>query len=117
MTASCRPRPRSVRPCASRPPAWLAVAFVAGAVCWNEVLRIAPGAVPGLVAGRTAPGLPSAGASPWVQAAAGYQQLYTRDPIAHLQPDSQASARIVDEIRAGDGLALHIPDLRDSGLA
>ncbi|CDY79176.1 putative transmembrane anti-sigma factor [Caballeronia glathei] len=95
-------------------PAWLAVAFVAGAFGWAGLLRLGPGATPDIMSASAS--LESQGASPWVRAAANYQQLYTRDTLAHLDPDLRLSERIVDEIRRDDGIAVSIPDLSSMGL-
>ncbi|MBN3726545.1 anti-sigma factor [Burkholderia sp. Ac-20379] len=97
----------------------LAVAFVAGAFCCTLALRFAPG-----VSNRSAESVAQAdtdgdarGMTPWIKAAADYQQLYTRDTVALLQPDMQAAAREVADINAVDKLPVRIPDLRDQGLA
>jgi len=94
-------------------PAWLAVAFVTGAFCWGAAQRFV---LPGLASGRLALASTIPGASPWVQAAASYQQLYSHETLEQVEPDLEASARIVDDIRHVDGLDLHIPDLRADGL-
>ncbi|WP_244115532.1 hypothetical protein [Burkholderia gladioli] len=54
--------------------------------------------------------------TPWIKAAAGYQQLYSRDTVAALQPDMGATATTVADIHDADKLALQIPDLRRQGL-
>ena len=54
--------------------------------------------------------------SPWVTAAVGYQQLFTRDTLAYAGDNPEASKKIVEDIRRADGLALRIPDLRSAGL-
>ncbi|BCG01504.1 hypothetical protein PPGU19_060720 (plasmid) [Paraburkholderia sp. PGU19] len=105
-------------------PAWLAVAFVGGAFCCGVVLRLAPGV--GFGTGVSDSGKPSSstatvaaatmGSLPWVQVAASYQQLYSRDTVAHLWPDSSDSQSTVDEIRSEDGIALRVPDLSKAGL-
>jgi anti-sigma factor RsiW len=97
-------------------PAWLAVAFVAGVVCGGAILRLAPGVAPGIGANGATLASATMGASPWVRAAANYQQLYTRDTVAQIEPDTDLSAKTVDQIRRTDGLALRIPDLRAAGL-
>jgi hypothetical protein len=56
------------------------------------------------------------GVSPWVTAAASYQQLYSRDTLAYVDPDANLSIKTVKEIREDDGLALRIPDLSAAGL-
>src|SRR5215475_3898080 len=101
-------------------PAWLAVAFVGGAFCCGVVLRLAPGVgfgEPGKLSGNTATVASSTmGSLPWVQVAASYQQLYSRDTVAHLWPDSSDAQSTVDEIRTEDGIALRVPDLSKAGL-
>jgi anti-sigma factor RsiW len=88
-------------------PAWVAVAFIAGACFTGGVLRFAPslsGAPSTLVA---------ANAAPWVQAVVGYQQLYSRETLAQPVADVES---VVEAIRREDGLAVRIPDLREAGL-
>jgi hypothetical protein len=58
----------------------------------------------------------SSGLSPWVTAAVGYQQLYTRDTLAYADENPAATSKIVDDIRREDKLALRIPDLSSAGL-
>jgi anti-sigma factor RsiW len=94
---------------------WLAVAFIAGAFCCGSVLRFAPGAMLG-ASGQSGSQVADSGASPWVRAAAGYQQLYTRDTVALDAPSPDVSARTVADIRHIDGLELRVPDLRSMGL-
>ncbi|WP_213763835.1 anti-sigma factor [Caballeronia sp. dw_19] len=96
-------------------PAWLGVAFLAGAFACGLVLRLGPGMGPASNAGAS---LASVGmsVSPWVMAAAGYQQLYSRETLANVVPDTNLSIKTVKEIRQDDGLALRIPDLSASGL-
>ena len=98
-------------------PTWLAAACVAGAFCGGLFLR------PGTFA-LLSPGMPSSGAaamassglSPWITAAVGYQQLYTRDTLAYADDNPAATSKIVDDIRREDKLALRIPDLSSAGL-
>jgi anti-sigma factor RsiW len=97
-------------------PAWLAVAFVAGAFCYGAVLRFLPGVAPGLDPSHMKMASMPMGASPWVQAAANYQQLYSRETVDQLPPDDAGSAQTVAEIRKQDGLALRVPDLHAAGL-
>jgi anti-sigma factor RsiW len=94
---------------------WLAVAFIAGAFCCGIVLRLAPGAISGSL-DHSALQVADSDASPWVRAAAGYQQLYTRDTVALDSPSPDVSARTVSDIRHIDGLELRVPDLRPMGL-
>ena len=58
----------------------------------------------------------SSGLSPWITAAVGYQQLYTRDTLAYADDNPAATSKIVDDIRREDQLALRIPDLSSAGL-
>jgi anti-sigma factor RsiW len=98
-------------------PTWLAAACVACAFSGGLFLR--PGTFPFL-----SPGMPSSGnatmassdLSPWVTAAVGYQQLYTRDTLAYADENPDATSNIVDDIRRDDKLALRIPDLSSAGL-
>ena len=97
-------------------PTWLAAACVAGAFCGGVFLRLGP------LLNTDAPGSGSAAMasvgnlSPWVAAAVGYQQLYTRDTLAYVEDNPQVSSKTVEDIRRDDGLALRIPDLRSAGL-
>ncbi|ALK32615.1 anti-sigma factor family protein [Burkholderia plantarii] len=99
----------------ARPALWLAAAFVAGAFCAGLVQQFAAGGFGSGVAGGGAT-LASAGAKkPWISVAADYQQLYTRDTVANLQPDPAVSSAIVGAIRSDDGIRLRVPDLRMAG--
>ncbi|MBI0330659.1 anti-sigma factor [Burkholderia plantarii] len=98
----------------ARPALWLAAAFVAGAFCAGLVQQFAAGGFGSGAAGGAA--LASAGAKkPWISVAADYQQLYTRDTVANLQPDPAVSSAIVGAIRSDDGIRLRVPDLRMAG--
>lgn len=92
-------------------PAWLAAACVAGAFCGGLFLRLGPLLDHGLSGSMAASNL-----SPWVQAATGYQKLYTRDTLAYVSETPETSSKTVDDIRREDGLALRIPDLHSAGL-
>jgi anti-sigma factor RsiW len=94
---------------------WLAVAFVGGAFSCGIVLRLAPAAISGSSDGSVLQ-VADSGASPWVRAAAGYQQLYSRDTVAFDSPSPDVSARTVSDIRHKDGLELRVPDLSSVGL-
>jgi anti-sigma factor RsiW len=96
-------------------PAWLAVAFLAGAFACGLVLRLGPDTGPASNAGASLASV-GTGASPWVMAAASYQQLYSRETLANVDPDTNLSIKTVKEIRQDDGLALRVPDLSASGL-
>ena len=96
-------------------PAWLGVAFLAGAFACGLVLRLGPGMGPASNAGASVASV-GTGVSPWVMAAASYQQLYSRETLAYVDPDANLSIKTVREIRQDDGLALRIPDLSAAGL-
>jgi anti-sigma factor RsiW len=93
-------------------PAWLAVAFVAGAFCLGTVLRLAPGLDPAQGAFTTA----SNGPSPWIRAVVDYQKLYSRETVASGTVDTEGSAQTVAQIRQDDKLSLRVPDLSAAGL-
>jgi hypothetical protein len=59
---------------------------------------------------------PNRSAAAWVQAAAGYQQLYARETVTPLVAAIDASAKTVAAIRQDDKLAVEVPDLRADGL-
>ena len=98
-------------------PQWLAVAFVAGVVCYGIGTRFLPGfgATP-----NSSPTATLAAANPeepgWVAAAAGYQQLYSRETVAQVPVNAELTAQTVDEIQHQDGLNVRIPDLSQAGL-
>ena len=96
-------------------PAWLAVAFVAGGFACGLVLRLGSGTGPASTAGASVASVET-GVSPWVAAAAGYQQLYSRDTLANVEADPVLVAKTTAQIRDDDGLAIRIPDLRAFGL-
>lgn len=94
---------------------WLAAAFVAGAFCAGLVqqLRVAwPDGV-----GKPAEMVAAGNSRPWISVAADYQQMYTRETVENVTPDSAASADTVDAIRKVDGIRLRVPDLRPAGLS
>jgi Putative zinc-finger len=97
-------------------PTWLAAACVAGAFCGGLFLRLEPVLNTGVPGGSSAMMAEAGNLSPWVTAAVGYQQLYTRDTLAYAGDNPQATKKIVEDIRGADGLALRIPDLRSAGL-
>lgn len=96
-------------------PAWLAVAFVAGAFTCGFVLRLGSGTGPASMAGASVASVGS-GVSPWVMAAASYQQLYSRDTLANVEADPALVAKTTAQIRDDDGVAIRIPDLSAYGL-
>lgn len=97
-------------------PAWLSVAFVGGALCCFAMLQFGPGIVSGPAPMRATLASVAPGASPWVQAAVGYQQLYARETLDQIPVDESTSAKTVEAIRREDGLALRVPDLNEAGL-
>lgn len=90
-----------------RPAVWLAAAFIAGAFICGTALKLGPKIGEPRVA-------------PWVDAAAGYQDLYTRETLADLPDDAaanaSANARLLDNVHRDDHLPIAIPDLRNAGL-
>ena len=98
-------------------PQWLAVAFVAGLFCYGVGMRFLPGVGAGSNSTHTAT-LTEANpdASSWVAAAAGYQQLYSRETVAQVPVNAEVTAQTVDEIQHQDGLNVRIPDLSSAGL-
>jgi anti-sigma factor RsiW len=97
-------------------PVWLAAACVAGAFAAGQFVRF--DALFGPAGqGSGASQLASASEpSPWVKAAVGYQNLYTRETVAYRQDDPALAARVVEDIRRDDRLALRVPDLSSAGL-
>ncbi|HGM5582313.1 TPA: anti-sigma factor [Pseudomonas putida] len=96
---------------------WLAVAFATGAVCYGLVLQA------GVIGGALntdralqAPSVAQVQASPWVMQAASYQQLYTRDTVSYVTPDTDDVRKTLADIRQIDGLELRVPDLSAAGL-
>jgi anti-sigma factor RsiW len=96
-------------------PAWLAVAFVAGAFACGFVLRLGSGVGPASTAGASLASV-GTGVSPWVAAAASYQQLYSRDTLANVEADPALVAKTTAQIHDHDGLVVRIPDLSAYGL-
>ncbi|SAL53317.1 transmembrane anti-sigma factor [Caballeronia sordidicola] len=111
MPASAKAPAAPVRSRLRTVPAWLAAACVAGAFCGGLFLRLGPLLEHGAPGSTVASNL-----SPWVQAATGYQKLYTRNTLAYVNETAETSSKTVDDIRRDDGLALRIPDLRSAGL-
>lgn len=97
-------------------PVWLAAAFVAGAFCWGIVMHATS------LPGSNAPSMVATAAdtshvSPWITAAAGYQELYSRETVARIEPDMPVTAATVSDIRHDDDIDVSIPDLSKQGLA
>lgn len=99
----------------SQPRVWLAAAFVAGAFCAGLVHQL-NGLRSNAPVGQAATGAAGNGRS-WMSVAADYQQMYTRETIAHVTPDPAISAATADAIRKVDGIRLRMPDLRRAGLS
>ncbi|WP_206001957.1 anti-sigma factor family protein [Paraburkholderia aromaticivorans] len=105
-------------------PAWLAVAFIAGAFACGFVLRLGSGIGAASTGGASVASVASVasaasvvkGMSPWVAAAASYQQLYSRDTLANIEADPALVAKTTAQIHDDDGLAVRIPDLSAYGL-
>lgn len=96
---------------------WLAVAFVTGATCYGLVLQAGfLGNLSTVDSQVRAPAVAQSQASPWVQQAASYQRLYSRETVDLVTPEPRVVAQTVNEIRQTDGLALRIPDLSKAGL-
>lgn len=97
-------------------PGWLALAFATGAVCYGLVLQAH---VVGALNTEGAPQVASVvqvQPSAWVQQAASYQQLYSRDTLNYVTPDRENVGKTISDIRNVDGLALRVPDLSSAGL-
>ncbi|MDN7180953.1 zf-HC2 domain-containing protein [Caballeronia sp. SEWSISQ10-4 2] len=97
-------------------PTWLAAACVAGAFCGGLFLRLGPLLNTGAPGSGSAAMANAGNLSPWVAAAVGYQKLYTRDTLAYVEDNPEASSKTVADIHRDDGLALRIPDLRSASL-
>ncbi|MDF0730898.1 anti-sigma factor [Pseudomonas entomophila] len=97
---------------------WLAVAFATGATCYGLVLQA------GFIGGalntdntlQQAPSVAQVQASPWVMQAASYQQLYTRETVNYVTPETDDVRQTIADIRQVDGLELRVPDLSAAGL-
>ena len=94
-----------------RGPSWprLAAAFAAGALCCATALKLVPSSAP----------TPAANAqiSPWIKAVADYQQLYSRATLANVTEDPALSARVLQDLRVNDGIAVEVPNLRSAALS
>jgi anti-sigma factor RsiW len=86
----------------------LGVAFAAGVLCCAIVLKLLPSAAPRQAA--------AAQVSPWIKAVADYQQLYSRATLASVTEDPALSARVINDLRVNDGIAVVVPDLRNAAL-
>ncbi|WP_321963751.1 anti-sigma factor [Paraburkholderia sp. J7] len=99
-----------------RVPVWLAAACVAGAFVAGQLVRFDSLLGPGGPGSGSAHLASASEMSPWVQAAVGYQRLYTRETVAYWQDDPALAAKVVEDIRRDDRLALRVPDLSSAGL-
>jgi anti-sigma factor RsiW len=88
-----------------RPSAWLAAAFVAGAFFCGAALKVSPHLL------SFEPRV-----TPWVEAAAGYQELFSRETLSDLGDESAVNTRVLDAIHQQDGLPVTVPDLQNVGL-
>jgi anti-sigma factor RsiW len=86
----------------------LVAAFAAGVVCCAVSWTLLSTGRPLTVTAQ--------GVSPWIQAVADYQQLYSRETLTHVTEDHQMSEQIISELRVGDGMSVRVPDLRSAGL-
>jgi anti-sigma factor RsiW len=86
----------------------VAAAFAAGALCCAIALRLLSPATP--------PQAAAAQVSPWIKAVADYQLLYSRATVANVTEDSALSARVINDLRVKDGMAVVVPDLRSLAL-
>ena len=85
----------------------LAASFAAGVLCCALALKlVSPGAAPSS----------AARVSPWIQAAADYQELYSRETLTHVTEDPELTRRIIADLQSADGLTVAVPDLRSAGL-
>ncbi|WP_322029027.1 anti-sigma factor [Paraburkholderia sp. J76] len=113
MPASAQSPSAPVRSRLRRVPVWLAAACVVGAFVAGQCVRF------DALFGSGSQGAQLASASdmsPWVKAAVGYQKLYTRETVAYMQGDPALAAKVVEDIRRDDRLALRVPDLSSAGL-
>jgi anti-sigma factor RsiW len=95
----------------------LAMTFAAGALSCAGVLHFATDATHGQSGVSVSSQQAAApGISPWIQAAVTYQQLYTRDTVAFDAPTPGLASQVIAQIHGDDRVAIHIPDLRASGL-
>ena len=85
-----------------------AVAFAAGVLCCAIALQ--------LLSPATRPQAAAAQVAPWIKAVADYQQLYSRATVASVTEDPDLSARVINDLRVKDGIAVVVPDLRSLAL-
>ncbi|MCP3708726.1 anti-sigma factor [Paraburkholderia sp. CNPSo 3274] len=116
MSAAEQQTSSPVRSRLRRVPVWLAAACVAGAFLAGQFVRFDSLFGPGGQGSGSAQLASASDLSPWVKAAVGYQKLYTRETVAYRQDDPALAARVVEDIRRDDRLALRVPDLSSAGL-
>ena len=86
----------------------LAAAFAAGALCCATALELMhSSALTPEAKGQI---------SPWINAVADYQQLYSRATLANVTEDSALSAHVLQDLRVNDGIAVVVPNLRSATL-
>lgn len=86
----------------------LVTAFAAGVVCCAVSWTLLSTERPLTLTAR--------GVSPWIQAVADYQQLYSRETVANVTEDHQLSERVISGLRVADGMSVRVPDLHSAGL-
>lgn len=98
---------------------WLAVAFVAGVLSTGLAFKAfsligddSQSAVSQLAALVS----PSEAMPGWARAVVDYQDLYSRDTVAGLTENHEATVRLVDDVQQMDGMRVRVPDLRNAGL-
>jgi anti-sigma factor RsiW len=89
---------------------WLAAAFFAGALACGFALHFDRDYA------RPTTAVTAMSTASWIEAAARYQQLYSRDTLANIDTDRASSQDTVARIHREDGLAVSIPDLSAYGL-
>ena len=99
-----------------RVPVWLAAACVVGAFVAGQFVRFDSLSGAGGQGSGSSQLASASDLSPWVKAAVSYQKLYTRETVAYRQDDPALAARVVEDIRRDDRLALRVPDLSSAGL-
>ncbi|CAN7378079.1 anti-sigma factor [Trinickia sp. LjRoot230] len=101
------------------PTPWLAAAFFAGVLSTGFAFKFFS-----LIGDDSQPAFsrvaalvsPSEGMPRWARAVVDYQDLYSRDTVAGLTENREATARVVNDIRRVDGMSIRVPDLRNAGL-
>ena len=111
LEPACRGPAQRLR-AAGAAPRIVVVATGGGLRCWRPVLRdwLKAAAV------RAVAEVAAVQVSPWIKAVADYQQLYSRATLANVTEDQALSARVIDDLRVNDGIAVIVPDLRSAAL-